>query len=123
VHIAPAVAYNSDMVGMLVSSLSQLPFLVASCVLGGFAIWGWRRSGLTDALLIAIAAAVQLLHQLFGIWTMTRLYSDGPAAYGRMMMLYGVFRSAGALIADVLFIVGVALLLRRLPTKARTSQR
>ncbi len=105
------------MMSGLLASLTQLPFLVAACVLGGFALWGWRRTGATGALLVAIAAGLQVMHQLFGVWTMTRLYAGGAADYARTMAYYGVVRSAGALIADVLVIVGFALLLRRLPAR------
>jgi hypothetical protein len=110
------------MMAGLVSSLSQLPFLVATCVLGGFAIWGWRRTGQTGALLIAIGAAVQVLHQLLWVWSLTRMYADGVANYARTMTVYGMMRSVGGLTAEVLFIVGVALLLRRLPARARSPR-
>ena len=104
----------------LMASLQFLPFLVASCVLGGFALWGWRRSGATGALLIAIAAGLQVLHQLLGVYNMWRMFERGPgASYVSWLTMIGVVQSAGSLIGEVLFIVGVALLLRRLPARAR----
>src|SRR4051812_32888480 len=104
----------------LMASLQFVPFLVASCVLGGFALWGWRRSGATGALLVAIAAGLQVLHQLLGVYNMWRMFARGPGgSYVSWMTMIGVVQSAGSLIAEVLFIVGVALLLRRLPARAR----
>ena len=95
----------------------QLPFLVCTCVIGGFALWGWRRSASTGALLIAIGCGVRLLGHVAYVWQMARLYGGGPSSYAASMMVFGVFQSAGGLIADVLFIVGLALILRRLPAK------
>ena len=95
----------------------QLPFLVCTCVIGGFALWGWRRSASTGALLIAIGCGVRLLGHVAYVWQMARLYGGGPSAYAQWMVVFGVFQSAGGLIADVLFIVGLALILRRLPAK------
>jgi hypothetical protein len=106
------------MMAGLLASLWQLPFFICSCVLGGFALWGWRRSGANGALLVAIGCAVRVVHELVGVYQMTRLYAGGASSYARTAMWYGAFQSVGALIADVLFIVGVALLLRRLPRKA-----
>jgi len=105
--------------GALAASVTQLPFLVCTCVLGGFALWGWRRSASTGALLIAIACGVRVLGHAAYAWQMTRLYTSGPSSYGQSLMVFGVFQSAGGLIADVLVIVGLALVLRRLPAKAR----
>jgi len=103
------------------ASIQYVPFLVASCVLGGFAVWGWRRSGATGALLVAIGAGVRVLHQLIGVYAMYRVYAHGPGDSRHLgtMALYGGMQAAGAVVADVLLIVGVALLLRRLPARAR----
>ena len=101
--------------GALAASATQAPFFVCACVLGGFALWGWRRSAATGALLIAIACGVRVLGHAAYVWQMARMFSVGPSRYGESMMLFGAFQSAGGLIADVLVIVGVALILRRLP--------
>ena len=106
------------MVGLL-ASLTQLPFLVATCVLGGFALWGWRRSASTGALVIAIGCGVRVLGQLVSVYQMAQLSRMTAAEYGRMAMLLGAFHSVGGLIADVLVIVGLALILRRLPAAKR----
>ena len=105
--------------GGLLASVWQLPFFIASCVLGGFAIWGWRRSGATGALLIAIGCAVRLVHELVYVVEMVRMYGGGPSSLAQTMMWLGAFQTVGALIADVLIIVGVALLLRRLPPRRK----
>ena len=106
--------------GWLFSSLQFLPFLIASGVLGGFALWGWRRSGATGALLIAIAAGLQILHQLLGAYNMWRIWNRGSGgSYLSWMTIIGAVQSAGSLIGEVLFIVGVALVLRRLPAMKR----
>jgi hypothetical protein len=106
--------------GWLFASLQFVPFLVCSCVLGGFALWGWRRSRETGALLIAIAAGLQVLHALVGVYNMWRIWNRGPGgSYVSWMTIIGAVQSAGSLIGDVLFIVGVALLLRRLPAQQR----
>jgi hypothetical protein len=73
---------------------------------------------MTGVLLIAIAAGLQVLHQLFGLWTMSLLYTRGVSA-AATMGVYGAVRGAGSLVAEVLFIVGVALVLRRLPAAPR----
>jgi hypothetical protein len=104
--------------GWLWASAQYVPFLVASCVLGGFALWGWRRSGATGALLIALAAGSQVMHELLGVFNMWRIWNRGPGD-GWQLTVLGVVQSAGALVADVLFIVGVALVLRRLPARQR----
>jgi hypothetical protein len=106
-------------VGALYASLTQLPFFVCTCVLGGFALWGWRRSAATGALLIALACGVRVIGHVAYVWQMARLYRGGPSDYARSAMVFGAFQSAGGLIADVLVIVGLALILRRLPAKAR----
>jgi hypothetical protein len=54
---------------------------------------------------------------------MARLYRGGATSYAQTAMVLGAFESAGGLIADVLIIVGVALLLRRLPPKAKATAR
>ena len=104
-------------VAWLVSSAQHLPFLVCACVLGGFGLWGWRRTGATGALLIAIAAGLQVLHSLVSMWGTWRMFQHGPGSYGAWLSIFGVAQSAGALVASVLFIVGVALVLRRLPAR------
>ncbi|HEX9104294.1 MAG TPA: hypothetical protein VF997_18920 [Polyangia bacterium] len=105
--------------GWLLASVQYLPFLIASCVLGGFALWGWRRSGATGALLIAIAAGLRVLHELAGVYGMWRIWSRGLSNGAQSAAIFGVAQSVGALVADVVFIVGVALVLRRLPARAR----
>jgi len=105
----------------VIASLTQLPFFVCTCVLGGFALWGWRRSGTTGPLLIAIACGVRVIGHVAYVWQMARLYRGGPSSYGQTAMVVGAFQSAGALIADVLVIVGVALVLRRLPPTTTTT--
>jgi hypothetical protein len=101
------------------AGVTQLPFFVCTCVLGGFAIWGWRRSASTGALLIAIACGVRVLGHLAYVWQMSRLYAEGPSRYAQSLMVFGIFQSAGGIIADVLVIVGLALVLRRLPAVKR----
>jgi hypothetical protein len=106
--------------GWLLASLQFLPFLIASGVLGGFGLWGWRRSGATGALLIAIAAGLQILHQLLGAYNMWRIWNRGSSgSYVSWMTIIGSVQAAGSLIGEVLFIVGVALVLRRLPAMKR----
>jgi hypothetical protein len=102
--------------GWLVASYSYLPFAVGSCVLGGFALWGWRRSGATGALLIAVAAGLQVLHALFGVYQIWSSFAHGLGGVGRMALLMAAM-SAGSFVSQVLFIVGVALVLRRLPSR------
>jgi hypothetical protein len=103
--------------GWLVASFSYLPFCACSGVLLGLALWGWRRTGATGALLIAIAGGLGVLHQAFGLYGLWRMFHEGPAPYGRWVAMTGAAQSGGALIADVLVIVGVALLLRRIPRR------
>jgi hypothetical protein len=105
--------------GWLWGSLSYLPYLVASCVLGGIAIAGWLRTRATGALLIAMACGVRVVHELFGVYNMYRMWTMAARReeYLRWAAVSGGFHAAGALVADVLFIVGVALLLRRLPAR------
>jgi hypothetical protein len=103
----------------VITAFTQLPFLVCTCVLGGFALWGWRRSASTGALLIAIGCGVRALGEVGYIWQMSRLYSGGASSYARTAMLLGPFAAVGGVIADVLFIVGLALILRRLPAAKR----
>jgi len=50
---------------------------------------------------------------------MSRLYAGGPSSYAQTAMVFGAFGTAGGLIADVLLIVGLALILRRLPAAKR----
>lgn len=103
------------MIAGLLASLWQVPFLIASCVLGGFALWGWRRTGATGALLIAVSSGLAVLRALYFAWHMMTLYSGG-APWSRSM-LFGALESLVGIIAEVLLIVGVALLLRRLPPR------
>ncbi|HEY2744631.1 MAG TPA: hypothetical protein VGL86_08410 [Polyangia bacterium] len=99
------------------ASLSYVPFFVCSGVLGGFALWGWRRSGATGALLIAIAAGLQMLHSLVGVYGMWLMFNRSPSGYAARLGMFSMAQSAGSFVADVLFIVGVALVLRRLPAR------
>lgn len=105
--------------GWLFASVQYVPFFVCSCVLGGFALWGWRRSRATGALLIAIAAGLGVLHHAIGVYSMWRMFNRGTASYTSWMTMFGVVQSAGSLVAEVLLIVGVALVLRRLPAATR----
>jgi hypothetical protein len=100
--------------GWMFGALSYLPYLVCSCVLGGIAIAGYRRTQSTGPLLILIACGVRVVHECIGIYKMFLLARHASVEeYGRYAIVYGALSSAGALIADVLFIVGVALLIRR----------
>jgi hypothetical protein len=103
--------------GWLFSSASFVPFFVCSGVLGGFALWGWRRSRETGALLIAIGAGLEMLHHAVGVYGMWRIWNRGPSGYYGATMVLTMAQSAGAFIANVLFIVGVGLVLRRLPAR------
>jgi hypothetical protein len=105
--------------GALPLILPQVPFFVCTCVLGGFALWGWRRSASTGALLIVIACGVRVLGHVAYVWQMSRMYAGGPSGYAQTAMIFGAFNSAGGIIADVLVIVGLALILRRLPAAKR----
>jgi hypothetical protein len=107
----------------VIASVVQLPYFVCTCVLGGFALWGWRRSGTTGPLVIVIACGVRVLGHVAYVWQMARLYRGGATSYAQTAMVLGAFESTGGLIADVLIIVGVALLLRRLPPKAKATAR
>jgi hypothetical protein len=106
--------------GWLIASAQFLPFMVASCVLAGLALAGWRRTGETGALLIAVASGLRVLHELIGVYNLWRLWNHGPGgSYVTSMAAIGAVQWAGGLVGTVLLIVGVALLLRRLPTQAR----
>ena len=105
--------------GWLFASVQYLPFFVCSAVLGGFALWGWRRSRATGALLIAVSAGLGIVHHAFGVYSMWRLWNRGVGGSTTFMTMFGVVQSAGAFIAEVLLIVGVALVLRRLPAMAK----
>jgi len=107
----------------VIASVTQLPYFVCTCVLGGFALWGWRRSGTTGPLLIAIACGVRVIGHVAYVWQMAQLYRGGPSGYAQTAMVFGAFQSAGGLIADVLVIVGLALILRRLPPKTKVTAR
>ena len=106
--------------GWMLASAPLLPFFIASCVLGGFALGGWRRTGATAALLIAIAAGLRALHEIIAVYNMWRLWGghEPRASYLGWMAAIGVVQFVGSLISELLFIVGVALLLRRLPARA-----
>ena len=101
----------------LFASVGALPFFVAACVLGGFGLWGWRRTGATGALLIAVGGGVRALRDLLFAWHMARIYTGG--ASWKSSVAFGVEEQTGAIISEVLIIVGVALLLRRLPVAKR----
>jgi hypothetical protein len=103
----------------VVVAFSQLPFWACSCVLAGFALWGWRRTGATGALLIAIAAGLRLLGELAQFVELLRLYHAADSTIVRTMTIFGSFQATDALVTNVLFIVGVALILRRLPAAKR----
>jgi hypothetical protein len=97
------------------TTVQYLPYLVCSCVLGGIAIAGYLRTRATGALLVAIACGVRVVHELFGVYNMYRIWTmTDRGNYARWATIAGAFQSAGALIADILFIVGLALLLRRI---------
>ena len=95
----------------------QLPLFVCTCVLGGIAVWGWWRTRVIGALLIAISCGVRMLGHVAYAWQMMRLYGSGPKRYGETAMALGVFESATGIVTNVLFIVGLALILRRLPVR------
>jgi hypothetical protein len=99
----------------LYATIGQWPFFVGACVLFGFGLWGWRRTGATGALLIAVGGAVGALRNLMFAWHMMQVYS-GRAPW-KSSLLFGVEEEAGSLISEVLLIVGVALILRRLPAR------
>ncbi|HXU69097.1 MAG TPA: hypothetical protein VN947_07195 [Polyangia bacterium] len=97
------------------ASIDALPFFVAACVLCGLAVWGFRRTGQTGALVIAVGAGVRALRDLVFTWHMMEMYS-GRTPW-RMALQFAIVEQVGALISEVLIIVGVALLLRRLPAR------
>lgn len=101
----------------LVATLGfQLPLFLCTCVLGGIAVWGWWRKRVTGALLIAIACGVRVLGHIAYVWQMMRLY-DGPRRYRETAMAIGFFETGTGVVTNVLFIVGLALILRRLPAR------
>jgi hypothetical protein len=105
--------------GWLIASVQFLPFMVASCVLGGVALAGWRRTGETGALLIAVAAGLRVLHDLVAVWNLWRLWNQGSrASYLTWLTAINAVQWVGGLIGAVLLIVGAALVLRRLPARA-----
>jgi hypothetical protein len=100
---------------MLLSMLIQMfPWAVTAAVMMGIALVGWRRTRATGALLIAVAGGLQILDSFVGAWSMSALMErhSGFATAG----LYGLLRTVGHLTSSTLFIVGVALLIKRLPT-------
>ena len=103
----------------LLSMLIQmLPWAVTAAVMMGIALVGWRRTRATGALLIAVAGGLQILDSVFGSWT---TYAMLERHYGYASVgLYGLLRTVGHLTSSTLLIVGVALLLRRLPTAQRS---
>jgi len=101
----------------LFASVGALPFFVCACVLGGFAIWGWRRTRATGALLIAVGAGVRASRDIVFAWHMMQIY--GGRASWRMSIPFTVVEHTGSLIAEVLIIVGLALILRGLPAAKR----
>jgi hypothetical protein len=105
---------------MLIAALLQyVPHVIAAIVLGAIALIGWRRTRATGALLIAVSAAVEIVH--YGLWivVMQVMYSRGHsyASWGWLSAMLG----AGGLVAVVLFIVGVALLIKRIPDAQRRA--
>ena len=109
--------------GALGALVTQAPLFVCTCVLGGIALWGWRRSASTGALLIAIGCGVRAIGHVGWVWQMSRLYTGGPSSYGASMMMFGAFETVSGIVTNVLFIVGLALILRRLPSKAKPKAR
>ena len=105
------------MTGGLYAAIGGLPFFVAACVLGGFALWGWRRTRATGALVIAVGAGVRALRDLLFAWHMMQVYS-GRAPW-KSSLMFGIEEQVGAIVSEVLIIVGVALVLRRLPAAKR----
>ena len=97
--------------------VNSCPGFPLSCDRAGYQHFLWRRTGATGALLIAIGCAVRLVHELVYVVEMVRVYSGAPSSLAQTMMWLGAFQSIGALMSEVLFIVGVALLLRRLPRR------
>jgi hypothetical protein len=109
--------------GFILTTLVQwLPSIVMSAVMVGVALFGWRRTRATGALLIAIGAAVSLVDDGVGIWQMSLLVSRQMSVTSTAT-LFAAVRMAGHVTSSVLFIVGVALLLQRLPqARPRATQ-
>jgi hypothetical protein len=100
---------------MLLTVVQYVPWIVTAAVLGGVAFFGWRRTRVTGALLIAIAACMQILDvgvsALAMYWTIER-----HTSYSATMTITRFVATGGHLVSSVLLIVGVALLIQRLPT-------
>jgi hypothetical protein len=104
----------------LVTFLQYLPHLVTTLVLGGIALYGWRRTRATGALIIAVGAAVNVVHYV--VWMLLWQTAYRRASYSVLSWI-GALQVVGGLVAAVLFIVGVALLLKRLPSAQSPAQR
>jgi hypothetical protein len=102
---------------VIAAVLQYIPHVIAAIVLGAIALIGWRRTRATGALLIAISAAVEIVHYGMWIFVMQAMYRRGAsyASWGWLSAMLG----AGGLVGVVLFIVGVALLIKRLPDARR----
>jgi hypothetical protein len=101
--------------------VQNVPWIVAAVVMLGIALAGWRRTRATGALLIVISAALQIVDGVAGTCAMLSLMRR-QYSYAAMANMYGLVSSGGHLITSVLFIVGVALLIKRLPTAQRLSR-
>jgi hypothetical protein len=102
--------------GMMYAVVQFLPYTILESVLLAIAIIGYKRTRANGALLIAVAAGMQILYGVFGAWSMWSLMMGGPGNYS-MVALRTSVQGVGHLIAGVLIVVGVALLLRRLPQR------
>jgi hypothetical protein len=100
----------------LVTFLQYLPHVVTTLVLGAIALQGWRRTRATGALIIAVSAAVNVFHYV--VWMVLWQTAYRRASYSALSWI-GALQIVGGLVAAVLFIVGVALLMKRLPTAQR----
>lgn len=96
-----------------------LPWVLTSAVLLGVALVGWRRTRATGALLVAVAALVQILNTsanaLSLYWMTSRHESSMARGIGTLVL------SGGPMVSSVLLIVGVALLMKRLPSAQRRA--
>jgi len=102
----------------LLSMMVQVvPWAITAAVMLGIAIVGWRRTRATGALLIAVGGGLQILESVVGTWSMYALI-DRHYGYAQMGV-YSLLRMVGHLTSSTLFIVGVALLIRRLPSAQR----
>jgi hypothetical protein len=95
--------------------LQSIPWLVTSAVLLGIALAGWRRTRATGALLISIAAGLQILDSIFGMLTLYWTY-ERSMSYTAIATVSAFVRTGGHLVSSIILIVGLVLLLQRLPT-------